>query len=188
MNHFRVILVGFVVLTWSFAARVEAEELQPGLAIGTTLLPFNVKDCTGPAAGKTLCYFCRYGKRPVAAIFTRELNDDVVNLIKKTDDAVERHRDARLAAFVVYLQKDTAKAEQQLKQLAKTKRLLHTPLTILKESSENLRIKYGIAPNAAVTVMSWRDLQVRSSQAFESPDFSSQEFARLLRSVEAVAD
>ncbi len=33
-----------------------AGELQSGLKIGDSAPAFNVKDCTGPNAGKSLCY------------------------------------------------------------------------------------------------------------------------------------
>jgi len=33
-----------------------AEELKSGLEVGAAATPFNVRDITGPNAGKTLCY------------------------------------------------------------------------------------------------------------------------------------
>lgn len=42
-----------VLLATTFAA---AAELESGLQVGDAAGPFNVKDCTGPSKGKSLCY------------------------------------------------------------------------------------------------------------------------------------
>ena len=47
---------------------------ESGLKVGDAPPPYNVKDVTGPSAGKSLCYRCQYGQRPVVNIFaTREV-------------------------------------------------------------------------------------------------------------------
>ena len=43
------------LLTVSFAVAAAAE-LESGLQVGDSAGPYNVKDCTGPNAGKSLCY------------------------------------------------------------------------------------------------------------------------------------
>ncbi len=37
-------------------APAAAAELESGLQVGSFAGPFNVKDCTGPSKGKSLCY------------------------------------------------------------------------------------------------------------------------------------
>jgi hypothetical protein len=44
------------LLAASFAAAAVADEVQSGLQAGDKAGAFNVKDCTGPSAGKSLCY------------------------------------------------------------------------------------------------------------------------------------
>lgn len=44
------------LLAASFVAVSAAAELESGLQVGDSAGPFNVKDCTGPNAGKSLCY------------------------------------------------------------------------------------------------------------------------------------
>jgi len=51
----RLILLSAAVLCAGPAATL-AEELKSGLEVGKSATPFNVRDITGPNAGKTLCY------------------------------------------------------------------------------------------------------------------------------------
>src|SRR5688500_5571047 len=86
---------GFVV-----AAEVKSE-VKSGLEAGQSPAAFNVKDITGPSKGKSLCYRCQYGAKPVAAVFTREINDEVAALVKQIDQNVGANKDKNLCAFVV---------------------------------------------------------------------------------------
>ena len=53
----RSLLVPSAVLLMAAAgAVVAAEELKSGLQVGDKTSPFNIRDITGPNAGKTLCY------------------------------------------------------------------------------------------------------------------------------------
>jgi len=45
-----------VLLMVAVGAAVAAEELKSGLQVGESTSPFNIRDITGPNAGKTLCY------------------------------------------------------------------------------------------------------------------------------------
>jgi hypothetical protein len=45
-----------VLLMVAVGATVAAEEIKSGLQVGERTTPFNIRDITGPNAGKTLCY------------------------------------------------------------------------------------------------------------------------------------
>lgn len=44
------------LLVAGFAVSANAADLKSGLQVGDSAGAFNVKDCTGPAKGKSLCY------------------------------------------------------------------------------------------------------------------------------------
>lgn len=46
--------------------------IKSGCPVGGGVQPFEVLDVTGPNKGKTLCYVCQNGTRPVTLIFARE--------------------------------------------------------------------------------------------------------------------
>lgn len=168
LPRIRIVLANWFWATACVCGMALGGEIDSGLAVGQKASPLDVKDCTGPAAGKTLCYFCRYGYRPTVAIYVRETSPEVIQLIKRTDAAVEQHRSERLAAFVIYTGADSADLEQQLRDLSRTEGLRHTPLTILREPQQQLQEKYAIAAEAAVTVLLWNETRVRDRLAFDS--------------------
>src|SRR5436190_1683359 len=67
------------------AGMVVAADVESGLKVGESVGAYNVKDITGPNAGKSLCYRCNYGARPVINVFTRTVNDDLAKLIVQVD-------------------------------------------------------------------------------------------------------
>lgn len=161
---------------WSGLARgVAGEEVESGPAVGATVVSFDVKDCTGPAAGKTLCYLCRYGSRPVIAVFLREVSDEVAALLKRIDDEVAKRREQRVAAFVILLAADTVENERRLKAIAAERRLAHTPLTIARNAGGDVERKFTLAANAAVTLVIWDDLQTRSCRAMATSKISAEQ-------------
>jgi hypothetical protein len=140
-----------------------AEELKSGLQTGESPGAYNVKDITGPNEGKSLCYRCAYGARPVVNIFAREINDDLAGLIKQVDDVVEKNKDKKMAAFLVVLSEDADKAAPKLTELAKKHGIKNVPLTIF--DGESGPGSYKIAKDADVTVMMWNKMNVKANHA-----------------------
>jgi len=141
-----------------------AEKLESGLPVGETVPAFNVRDITGPSKGKTLCYRCQYGARPVVTVFTRELTDSVKDLVKKIDAKVGENKDKKMAAFVVVLTEDPDAVEPKLESLAKDSKIASTPLTIVEGDAGPP--EYKLAKDAEVTVMMWVDSEVKVNQSF----------------------
>lgn len=54
MKTLRVASIALAAL--AFSAVASAGDLESGLKVGESAGAFNVKDCTGPNAGKSLCY------------------------------------------------------------------------------------------------------------------------------------
>jgi len=162
-------------LSVGLSFRLSAEEvdldpaLQTGLTAGERADQFLVKDCTGPAAGKTLCYYCRYGLRPVVCIFSRDASEQLSPLLAGVDKLVRDRRDQSAAGFVVYLGKDTANAEKSLKRMAQQQRIRRLPFTIYKDQPDKLRDIFQLSPEAEVTVLIWREGIVQDTLAFSTP-------------------
>ena len=159
---------------------IVAHQLPAGPAIGTRLSQFNVRDCSGPAAGKSLCYFCRYGSRPVVCLFTRKITPAVSQLIQKLDQQVGEHRRDRLAAFVVVLAEDTAAVERSLKQLAAELELRYVPLTIYRDSALKLQRLLQLEDEAALEVLSWRRSQVLTNRIYRDGKLTAKDQADVI--------
>lgn len=146
-------------------SQTETVSFQSGMEVGEVPMPFEVEDVTGPNEGKTLCYRCLYGERPVVGIFVRELGPQTETLIQKIDQEVAAHKDDKLAAFVVLLSENPGEEKSKLKQIASEKKIQHVPLTVYEGTDSPLG--YNVKQEAAVNVMLWEGV-VKANRAFRT--------------------
>jgi hypothetical protein len=163
-----------------------ADKLESGLPVGESVPAFNVRDITGPNEGKTLCYRCQYGARPVVTVFTRELSDSVKDLVKKIDSQVGENKDKKMAAFVVVLTEDPDAVEPKLKALQKEAKIANTPLTIIEGAGGPP--EYKLAKDAEVTVMMWVESEVKVNQAFAKGKLDKKAVASLVSETKKILE
>lgn len=152
-----------LALTLLADLNASAADIKSGLQVGEFPPAFNVKDVTGPKAGKSLCYRCAYGNRPVVTIFTRTMDDNVAKLVKQVDEVVAKNQENKMAAFVVLLTDDPDAAEGKLTEMARKNKITHTPLTVFDGVAGPP--SYKVAENADVTVMMWNESDVKVNHA-----------------------
>jgi hypothetical protein len=163
------LLAGFsAVLVAAAGLMVVAAEVESGLPVGESVGAYNVKDITGPSAGKSLCYRCQYGARPVVNVFTREVNDDLAKLVKEVDKLVEANKDKKMAAFVTVLAEDADKIAPKLEEMAKKNGIKNVPLTVF--DGESGPPDYKISEKADVTVLMWSKHEVKAKTAIGKGD------------------
>lgn len=154
---------GFAVACLLVSGIVVAGDVTSGLPVGEKVPAFNVRDITGPEQGKTLCYRCKYGARPVVTVFTKVMNDEVASLVKQIDAKVNANEEKKMAAFVVFLTDDADKVEPKIEALAKDQKITKTPLTLIEGAGPS---DYKLSKDAEVTVMMWVKSEVKVNQAF----------------------
>ena len=155
-------LAGFAAMLL-VAGMVIAAEVESGLKVGEAPDAYNVKDITGPNAGKSLCYRCQYGARPVINVFTRQVNDDLAKLVKEVDKLVEANKDKQMRAFVTVLAEDADKIAPKLEEMAKKNGIKNVPLTIFDGDAGPE--EYKISDKADVTVLLWNKMEVKANVA-----------------------
>ncbi|TXT30037.1 MAG: hypothetical protein FD138_2350 [Planctomycetota bacterium] len=165
----RILSVAFVASAMFAGALFAAEALKSGLQPGDAPPAYNVKDCTGPSEGKSLCYRCKFGDRPVVNIFAREMTPEVVALVKEIDAVVGKNEEKKMAAFVTLLTNDPDKDEATLKAIAKKEGLKNVPLTVFDGVAGPEG--YKIAEKADLTVTMWVESKVEASHAFAKGEF-----------------
>ena len=153
------------------AASVNAEEAKSGLKQGERIGAFDVVKCAGAeddgvALGKTLCYRCKYGTRPMVMVFTRN-PDEVAGLVKQLDGAVAQNSDKGLKAFVNVLSTDRDAAEKQAKKIGQGSK--NVPVVVPVEF-ENGPANYGINPKVETTVIIAEGGKVTASLALDNLD------------------
>ena len=167
------------------AIAIAADSADSGLKKGDRVAAFNVKDVTGPSAGKSLCYRCQYGGAPVACVFTREINDDVAALVKEIDSAVDSSG-KKMKAFVVLLTDDADKGAGELKKLAEAKGITHTPLTICGGASGPGA--YKISKDAEVTVLMWAGSKLKVNQGFAKGELKADDAKKVAGQTSEILD
>jgi hypothetical protein len=163
----RILTIAALILSASLTLAADKEKDKPlksGLQVGDYVGTFDVEDVTGPARGRSICYACRYGARPVINIFAREMTDEVATLIAKIDKQIEKNQDKELKAFVVLLSEDLKADEETLIKLTQKHKIKNVPLTLFDGIVGPPKCR--IAEKADVTVMLWHDQEVKANHAF----------------------
>ena len=162
-------------------------EIKSGLQIGDYADAFDVKDCSSAQTrGKTLCYRWVYGGRPVVAVFTRSLDDNVVSLAKELQTKLFENSNKQLRAFVVVLSDKPQKLEGKLSELAQMNRLRTLPLTVFKDAKGPP--DYKIATDAEVTVLLWTGLQVKANHAFAEAELDAVAIKKVIASLGTILE
>lgn len=165
------------ILALSLVSAMAFAAVKSGLSIGDATTAFNVKDVTGPSAGKSLCYRCQYGARPVSCIFTREVTEEVANLIQQIDQSVGANKSKDMKGFVVLLTNNADEGAKQLAKLAADKGIKNVPLTVFDGVAGPE--KYKIAKDAAVTVLMWNKSRVAVNHAFDSAKLTADQIKQV---------
>src|SRR5262245_12734431 len=155
------------------AAEPVKSSLQPGEKIKTIFEPLNV---TGEHAGEPYCLICENGLSPVAMLFARELNDPLLKLIAKLDDATLKHRDQEMGSFVVFLNESDALREQIAK-AAKQRGLKRIVLGMYSAIGPD---GFSVSPDADLTVVLYREHEVKANHAFRRGELNDAAIENIL--------
>ncbi|MFM8285403.1 MAG: hypothetical protein ACKOGA_01585 [Planctomycetaceae bacterium] len=164
-----------------------AEEAGPvgGFRAGDKVPYFYVRAITGPLSGKSVCYVCRNGDRPVVMVLVRRLIPVLPTLLKQVDEAVDGHRADGLRGFGVFVDKDPRRLLPQVQTLSFNGKL-SLPLTIAAAPAEGLGWR-GLPDEVAVSVVLYRDQQVLKAFTFRDEAVAG-ELADLLDAVHELAE
>jgi hypothetical protein len=164
--------VGFVAVAFLAVAAVAfADELKSGLQPEQPIPAFDVTKVAGAAddgvnTGDTLCYRCKYGKRPMVMIFTRKTDENLAALVKQLDEAVSKNQDKQLKAFVNVMGESPDAAKSAAKEFASKNKFTNVPVVVPVEYS-NGPDNYGINPKADVTILVASNGKVTANHTFE---------------------
>ncbi len=172
------LLVGAAAILVCAAAATRAEEplrssLQLGEQVTATFRPLNV---TGPYAGEPHCLVCENGANPVAMIFARKLDAPLVQLLAKIDAATAQHAHESMGSFVVFLS-DDGKLAARLEKLAGDKSLKDIVLSIDSPTGPD---GFKVSPDADVTVVLYREHEVKANHAFRAGELNEKAVEKVL--------
>lgn|SRR5487761_1157644 len=118
-------------------------------------------------------------------IFARKSDAALASLVKQLDEAIDKHKDEKLKAFVNLLGDDRDKLEAQAEKLVADQKLKNIPVVVPVENEEG-PANYGLNPEAGLTVLFYRGMQVKSSRAYGPKDFTKGQVSSLLDDVSTI--
>jgi hypothetical protein len=152
-----------VVLLVNLTAAAEA--LKSGAQVGEELQKtFEPVNLTGPDVGEKTCVLCEYGANPVVMVFAREVNEPLIQLIKRLDAVTAQHQARGVASCVILLSDDPEPA-RKLKLFAAQEKIQHTILRTYKAAGPK---GYHVAQEAEITAILFLDRIVKANHAFKA--------------------
>jgi hypothetical protein len=127
----------------------------------------------GVADGRTLCYRCKMGQRPVVMIFARSADEKLAKLCKELDEEFEEHADDKLTGFVNMIGGDAEslkKASADFVAKHGIKRLAF----VVPEDTQHGPPDFKIAPDADLTVVCYKEGTVKANHAFAKGGLSDE--------------
>jgi hypothetical protein len=147
------------------AAEPLKSSIQPGEKITTIFEPLNV---TGEHAGEPHCLVCENGRAPVAMLFARDLDEQLLKLLVKIDGATSEHRKEGMGSFVVFLS-DAQELPGKLEAAAKKHKFKHLVLSTFEPAGPD---GFEVSKQAAVTVVLYNKHVVRANHAFRKGELT----------------
>lgn len=164
----RLLATGVLALLGLFlASDVHGEGVTPmeAMSAGDEIPSFYVRVVTGPQAGKSVCYVCRNGDRPVVLVLLKELGPDTAALLKDLDRSVNRHRADGLRCFAVFLTDTPQKDSARLQTLAFDEKI-DVPLTLAGEAATQ-GSSVAVPVGATISVITYHDRRIVQRFSFK---------------------
>ena len=158
-----------VALVLGVAVSAQAE-VTSGPQVGDQVGAFTVTKVAGNPddgveAGKSLCYRCKMGARPVVMVFARTADPKLAKLLKKIEEEVAEHESDKLTSFVNMIGGDADSLKKAAAEFVKSNDLKRIAF-VVPEDVKNGPADFKISPDADVTVVCYKGGTVKANHAF----------------------
>jgi len=167
------------------SSRTESTPGEGGFEPGDAVPNFYVRAVTGPLQGKSVCYVCRNGDRPVIMVLARQMIPRLDALLRELDRLIDAHRADGLRGFGVFVGPDSRKLLPQVQTLAFENKLI-LPLTLAAAPAEGPGLR-GLPPEVAVSVVLYRNQKVFQSFRLANEAIDDKSFESIVDAVQTLA-
>ena len=184
--------LALVMGTVAMTAAVASAEVTSGPQVGEQVGAFTVAKVAGNADdgvadGKTLCYRCRMGQRPVVMVFARSADENLAKFVKELEEEIEEHQDAKLTSFVNMLGTDATSLKKDAVEFVKANGLERIAFVVPDEPA-NGPADYKIAPDADLTIVCFKGGKVKANHALAKGQLSDDKIDAIVESACAMLD
>jgi hypothetical protein len=183
-------VVGIVAA--AIGAGAALAEVTSGQQVGESVGAMTVTKVTGNPLdgvpdGKTLCYRCKMGSRPVVMVFARTADTGLAKLLKKLDEEIEEHQSAKLTGFVNMLGTDAESLKKETAEFVKLHGIERIAFVVPEESA-NGPTDYKIAPDADLTVVCFKGGKVQANHAFAKGQLTDEKIDAIVEAACAMTE
>jgi hypothetical protein len=119
-------------------------------------------------------------------LFIRQITPELKELLKGIDKEIDQHRAAGLRSFGVFVASDSQELLPHVQTLAFDEKI-NLPLTIAAAPSDGSAGR-SIHPDAAVTIILYRDQMVTANFAYRADELKAEQSAAVLKCVRSLAE
>lgn len=182
--------LGLIVAAQADEAAHEAQALKSGLQPGDRIGAFTVTKVAGAPnddvpEGTDLCYRCMLGNRPVVAVFAREVDEELVTLVKELNQIVAKNADKQMGSFVNLLGEDQQTLAKEAKKLAKVAEAENVAVVVPKDH-KNGPDHLKLNKDAEVTVLIYKDGIIEKNLAFAKDAMCGECVKQVLKDSEVI--
>jgi len=161
---------GFMTAVVFGMAAVASAEMTSGPQVGDKVGAFTVTKVAGNPddgfpAGRSGCYRCKTGSKPVVMVFARSADEKLAKLLKKIEEEVEEHQAEKLTSFVNMIGADPESLKKATEDFA-TKHGITRIAFVVPEDAQDGPADFNIAKDADVTVVCYKEGTVKANHAF----------------------
>lgn len=181
--------LGLVVASQADEAK-EQQELKSGLQPGDRIGAYNVTKVAGAPndgvpEGAELCYRCKLQNRPVVAVFAREVDEELVALVKELNQIVAKNQAKQMGSFVNLLGNDPEMLTKDAKKLAQESEAENVAVVVPidhKNGPDHLKLN----ENAEVTVLIYKNGVIEKNLAFAKDEMCGECVKQVLKDSEVI--
>ena len=158
-----------VALIGMSLATVASAEMTSGPQVGDSVGAFTVTKVAGNPddgfpVGRSGCYRCKTGSKPVVMVFARSADEQFAKLLKEIDEEVGEHADDKMMCFVNMIGADADSLKKATEAFA-SKHGFTRIAFVVPEDTKDGPPKFKIAPDADLTVVCYREGKVKANHA-----------------------
>lgn len=178
----KCLALGALLVAFGLAQAGQALKSGPQVGEDARPKPFFPLNLNGPTPDQKQCLVCRNGDNPVAMIFARDTNEQLVTLIKKLDAETVKNAEKKMGSFAVFCN-DAESLPAKLKELAARQDLKKFTLAVDNPAGPE---PYKIAKDADVTVVLYNKSKVIANYTFKKGELTSEKVEQIVSDVSKI--